>query len=291
MKKFSLLLIGMAAALHGQVALYVQDGQSMALVLDARNTAIVDCTPMIEKNGQLVPSSGRRYALLSVPEYLPVFVSVRNFKVESFHYDMVDVAQEMNHDFIFNAEFGSSYPLEHVFMALEIIPEKGDKLIFLREIGALAAHEPRVLSETLPVQNILGRWHYRLHVFVKGRETLTSLMPPDMRESILDGMVARRIQGAADGPPRPFIDPAPEYPEALLKDKVTGAAVVRIHIDTRGRVQNPEIVSASDPAFGTSALEAIRVWRFLPLIRHGQPAKITAEMPFSFAPPKPDGGG
>jgi hypothetical protein len=56
MKKLSLLLLtGMAAALHGQVALYVQDGQSMALVLDAKDkSSLTESTPMIEKNGKLV---------------------------------------------------------------------------------------------------------------------------------------------------------------------------------------------------------------------------------------------
>ena len=290
MKKSSLLIFGIAAALHGQVALYVQDGSSMDLVLDARKTAIIDCAPMIEKNGQLVPSSGRRYSLMPVPEYAPIFISVRDLKVESFHYNVVDIAQEMNHDFNFNAEFESSYPLDHVFMALEMIPEKGDRLIFLREIGSLAAHEPRTLSESLPVQAVLGG-RYKLHVFVNGREALNSTMPGSMREAVLDAMVARRIQGAADGPPQLFIDPAPAYPEALLKARVAGDVVVRIHIDTYGRVQNPKIEKASDPAFGAAALEAVKLWRFLPMIRHGQPAEITAEMPFSFAPPKKNDGG
>ncbi|HZP60674.1 MAG TPA: energy transducer TonB [Opitutaceae bacterium] len=291
MKRSSLLLVAVAAALHGQVALYVQDGESMALVQDARKTAIIDCAPMIERNGQLEPSSSRRYALQPVPEYAPILVTVRNFEVKTFYWNYVDIAEEMNHDFIFSAEFEAPYPLDHVFMALELIPEKGNEIIFLREIGTLAAHEPHLLSETLPVQNILGRCRYRLHIFVKGREVLNSLMPAETREEILDHMVARRVDGAPDGPPQLFIDPAPAYPESLLKSKVTGEVVVRIHIDTRGRVQDPQVVKASDPAFGAAALEAVKMWRFLPLIRHGQPVATAAEMPFSFAPPPPAAGG
>ncbi|HTQ32381.1 MAG TPA: energy transducer TonB [Opitutaceae bacterium] len=288
-----LLFIGMAAALHGQVALYVQDGQSMALVQDARNTTLTYTAPLIEKAGKLVEASTRRYALMPLSEYEPIFISVRDFKVSNYQITIVNEPREMNHEFMFSAEFESSYPLDHVFMALELITKKGDKMIYLREIGSLARHEPKVVSTDLPVDASLGLQRYNFHLFVKGREVLCSLMPPEVREKILDQMVARRIEGAADGPPQLFVDPAPAYPESLLAARVTGDAVVRIHIDTHGRVQNPEVVKASDPAFGAAALEAVKLWRFLPMIRHGQPAEIAAEMPFSFAPPqlKAPGGG
>jgi TonB family protein len=199
--------------------------------------------------------------------------------------------QGMNHTFMFNAEFESAYPLEQVFMALELVTEKAGKVIYLREIGTLARHHPRTLELTLPLNGGWGSTHYRLHVFVRGHEALSSLIPSGVREEILDGMVARRIEKAGDGPPQPFIAPAPEYPEALFKDRVTGSAVVRIHIDTRGRVQNPQVVKASDPAFGASALETIRTWRFLPLIRKGRPAETAAEIPFDFSPPQMNDGG
>jgi TonB family protein len=284
MKEFGLLLIGMAAVLHGQVALYVQNGQSMALVLDVRESSPVENTPMIEKDGKLVPASTRSYALMPVSEFAPVFISVSDLLVKNTFIKIMQNGQELNDDFTFNAKFESSYALEQVFMVLELNSEKAGKMILLREIGALARHEPRTLSLTLPLTLGLGQGHYRLHLFVKGREVLNSLMPPGEREEILNKMVARRIEGAKDGPPQPFIDPAPEYPEALFKAQVTGSVVVRMHIDARGRVQNPQIVKASNPAFGASALEAVQMWRFLPSIRNGQPTEIVAEMPFSFSP-------
>jgi TonB family protein len=291
MKKLSLFLIGMTAALHGQVALYVQDGQSMALVLDARESSPVETTPMIEKTGKLVAASTGSYALLPVPEYAPVFISVHDLMVKNTVVHIVQDGQEFNDNFTFNAKFESSYSLEHVFMALELDSEKSGKMIFLRQIGTLARHEPRTMALNLPLAFGLGQGRFRLHLFVNGHEALNSLIPSGVREEILDKMVARRIEGAGDGPPRPFINPAPEYPEALFDAKVTGSVVVRIRIDARGRVQYPQIVNASNPVFGESALEAIRMWRFLPLIRNGQPTEIVAELPFSFSPEQTNGGG
>lgn len=232
-----------------------------------------------------------RYALLSVPEYAPMFVSVRDLQVKNFHITEVSDGQEVNRDLIFNAEFESSYPLERVIMVLELITEKEEKMIFLRQIGTLARHEPHTVSVTVPMTADLGLARYHLHLFVNGHEVLHSLIPSGVREEILDGMVARRIKGAGDGPPQPFIDPAPEYPGALLKAKVTGSVVVHFHIDTRGRVQSPQVMKTSDPAFGASALEAIQAWRFLPLIRKGQPVETVAEMPFDFSPPPTNDGG
>jgi TonB family protein len=56
-------------------------------------------------------------------------------------------------------------------------------------------------------------------------------------------------------------------------------------------VLDPTIVEASDPAFGEAAVEALRVWRFIPAIKNGHPVEITANMPLDFSPedsPPPD---
>jgi TonB family protein len=126
--------------------------------------------------------------------------------------------------------------------------------------------------------------HYKFHLFTGGREVLQSLIPWETRERILDNMVAKRVANAADGPPRPFVGPSPEYPKALLKTNEAGNAVVVMHISVHGSVVDPQVQSASDPAFGTSAIEALRLWRFLPQIKNGKPVETLATIPVQFAP-------
>ena len=88
--------------------------------------------------------------------------------------------------------------------------------------------------------------------------------------------------------PRPFVGPSPEYPPGLRKAKVKGEAMIRLQIRANGAVLDPQVRSASDPAFGEAALAAIRMWRFLPKVKDGRPVGTEAEMPFSFvySPPR-----
>ena len=40
--------------------------------------------------------------------------------------------------------------------------------------------------------------------------------------------------------------------------------------------------SASDPAFGYSAVQAVEYWRFDPPLVHGKPVLTTIQIPFDF---------
>lgn len=278
--------MGLDSAARAQQALYVADGkstsegQSAALVADADGH-----TPLIEKDGKLVEAATRQYALLKVPEYQPVFVAVRHLSVKDAFLQPLEGGEGINHTFEFYAVFESLYRLDHVFMVLELIPEKGPKVIFLQQIGSLVPHEPSPLQLGIPLaEEGMGQAHFIFHLFVGGREVLQSLIPEAARERILDHMVAKRVVSAPDGPPVPFVGPPPEYPKALLAAKTTGDAVVLMRISPRGSVLDPRIKSASDPAFGASAIEALSVWRFLPKIANGRPVEAMATIPVHFAP-------
>ncbi|MDB6128188.1 MAG: transport protein TonB, partial [Verrucomicrobia bacterium] len=52
-----------------------------------------------------------------------------------------------------------------------------------------------------------------------------------------------------------------------------------------GRARLPRIVSATDPAFGWSALQAIAEWRFVPPRRGGKEEIVRARIPFDFNGP------
>ncbi len=54
----------------------------------------------------------------------------------------------------------------------------------------------------------------------------------------------------------------PEYPAALRAMGLAGRAVVKVIIGSTGQVEEAEMVSATHPLFGESALAAVRQWRF-----------------------------
>jgi TonB family protein len=87
--------------------------------------------------------------------------------------------------------------------------------------------------------------------------------------------------------PQPLAGPPPEYPAKLRDAKLGGHAAVHLKISKTGRVSDLQVSSATDPAFGESALAAARQWRFLPRVVDGTPVESTAEMPFVFTADKP----
>jgi TonB family protein len=140
----------------------------------------------------------------------------------------------------------------------------------------------------VPLAEELGSGSYQLHVFTQGREVFNSLQPWEFREGVLNQMVMKRIEGVQDAPPQPFVGPVPEYPPALRKKRVKGEAVVAVRITHLGVVADPEVVEASDPAFGQAALVAVRQWRFLPQVKGGRPVEINVRVPFGFEVPPDD---
>lgn len=276
---FGLLFLGLVEASRGQEALYVQDGDVMALVVDAHGP-----TPLILKEGKPVSANSGRYALVKAHEYFPEFVSVDNIIVKDSYLTSSSSGQEINHTFSFHGDFASAYRMDHVFIVLELLQPNGKKGIFIHEVGAVGPRAPNSLQLAIPFSGLSGDTKYTLHVFSDGREVLQSLIPFDARENILDQMVATRIAKLGDGPPSPFVCPPPVYPKALSTAKVPGDVTMRFRISTRGAVLDPQVISASDPAFGVSAIEAVRAWRFLPLVKGGKPVETPVTIPIHFAP-------
>jgi TonB family protein len=288
--RLSLVLLTAAAFVRtatAQQALYAEHNGEFQLVRHVYNH-----TPYVEENGKSVPASASKYGFRKVPEYAPFYVAIRHLQVATRQLEVADIGAELNKEFSFRAEFESAYPLENVFVALDLDTEKAGKTLFIQEVGDLAPHVPRSVEMLVPLTSSLGPGQYHVHVFSQGAELFHSEMPFDYIEGQLDIMVAKRVEGKPDGPPQPFIGPAPEYPEKLRRQKVKGNATVRLEITPTGRVRNPTLKSASAPEFGEAALVAARQWRFLPAIKNGVPTAKAVQMPFLFepdAPHAPDG--
>ncbi|OHE89622.1 MAG: hypothetical protein A3G75_08705 [Verrucomicrobia bacterium RIFCSPLOWO2_12_FULL_64_8] len=182
------------------------------------------------------------------------------------------------------AEFKSSSSLRDVFLVLELDADDASQVLLVDEVGRLEPRQPRLLNHSYRLDRPVDGNRCRLHLFVGGGEALHSEVPAADRERVLDRMVAKRMRGAPDGDPRPFLGPVPAYPESMFKSGVKGTANVRFRIRTTGAVFDPVAVAATHPAFGEAVVEAVRQWHFLPGIKNGVPVEWTVEMPVDFDP-------
>jgi len=83
-------------------------------------------------------------------------------------------------------------------------------------------------------------------------------------------------------PPVPVRTVAPEYPDELRREGVSGVVMVKCTIDEQGNVTNPEIEKSSNGAFEKPALAALKKWKFKPAKQDGTPVAIKVSIPIKF---------
>ena len=84
-----------------------------------------------------------------------------------------------------------------------------------------------------------------------------------------------------DQKPRALVQREPVLTAALRK-KLPATVHIVFVVDAAGRVEEPRVQSASDPAFEAPALAAIRQWKFEPGRRGGQPVRFRMRQPMTF---------
>jgi TonB family protein len=274
-----LLMAGLSAArLSGQNLLYTEHEGQMHLVRGARGIQ-----PLVKVGDKLVAGFGRKFILQKTDEFLPLTVFLRDVDVGT---GVINVSgTHVDNSFHFRAIFEAPYELPNVFLVLELETKRDGKVIFLHEVGNLAPHESQLVGVEIPLTGGLGAGRYRLHVFSDGEEMLNSQMSSEYRDRVLDELIAKRVAAVKDSAPKLFVRAVPEYPAALQKDGRAGAAVIALRIDANGRVHDPAIRSASDPAFGEAAMAAMRLSRFLPRMQDGHPVEAVVEVPVELTPP------
>jgi TonB family protein len=275
------LALALSGTVRAQNALYVEDHGKGYLV-----RRVLGHMPMYQDaNGKFVEVVQPRFMLKPVEEYSPAFVSIRHIRVVTHALENMSTGDELNHSFEFRGEFESSFPLENVFVVLDLNTSDEGKILFIREVGRLKPRDPKAIVINVPMASAIGEGHYKLHLFSDGMEVFQSQMPLPYIEKSLDKMVKKRIAGITDAAPTPFVGPPPEYPEKLFKANVAGQAVIHFTLSPNGRVVDPVIKSSTDPAFGESALTAARLWRFLPKVKGGAAVPVQVDLPFNFGPP------
>lgn len=268
-----------AAAQHVLVA---EDGGQVFLVCGANGTV-----PRVQKEGKIVPITPHGFALREVPEFALYYVAVRNVNVATTYTSTRAGDGQFNNDFHFNAEFESDRRLTDVFVVIALDSERAGKTLFLWEVGTLEAHKAKGVSIIVPMSSPIGSGRYTVHLFSGGAEVMQPLLPIGEAETAMNRMVATRIKDVHNAAPKFFFGPSPAYPPELKKANLKGQAVVSVRIGTNGDTFDPFLKSATDPAFGEAALRAVRLWRFLPMVKDDYPAEVRVDVPIVFAQPSP----
>ncbi|HVU35782.1 MAG TPA: energy transducer TonB [Opitutaceae bacterium] len=271
----ALLLLAVTSPVAAQSVLYAENGDTFSPVRAAYHRQ-----PLIADGDKMVFPRGTKLALKPVSEYAPFFISVRNIRAGSSALNAQGT--RINNAFKFHADFVSPYPLTHVFLLLDLSSEEAGKIYFVWGLDDLVPNESQTVDLRLPLSVPIGAGKYKLHLYSDGREVFHSLMPFDRIERSLDKMVRTRIAGVTNAEPQPFLGPSPEYPRKLRGKHVGGKAVLSFEVSPNGRVIDPVVASATDPAFGDASLAAIRQWRFLPKVVSGRPVAASVKMPFEF---------
>ena len=79
---------------------------------------------------------------------------------------------------------------------------------------------------------------------------------------------------------------APVYPELAAMSGVTSVVVVDAHVDVHGRVKSAKFVSGN-PLFEQAALDAVRQWRYQPLLLNGIPCEFMLIVTMNFSLHRP----
>jgi TonB family protein len=84
--------------------------------------------------------------------------------------------------------------------------------------------------------------------------------------------------------PQMITQRAPTYPAELEQAGESGQAVIEFLIDREGRPRLPRVITATRPAFGYAAVQAIADWRFAEPRIKGKSAILSVRLPMNFTP-------
>lgn len=82
--------------------------------------------------------------------------------------------------------------------------------------------------------------------------------------------------------PIPIYEPDPEYSDAARKAKFQGTVVVGVIIGADGHVYDPKVLQPLGLGLDEKAIEAVKLWRFEPAKKHGQPVRVAANIEVNF---------
>ncbi len=74
----------------------------------------------------------------------------------------------------------------------------------------------------------------------------------------------------------------PQYPQIAIAAKMTGTVVLELTVDQTGRVQHVDVLR-SQGLLDQAAVDAVRQWRYSPLVLNGQPTPFVVTVTMNFS--------
>jgi TonB family protein len=133
--------------------------------------------------------------------------------------------------------------------------------------------------------DVNGTWE--LHFFSNGVEFPTTLTTPAEIAAGRAKTEAYLLRNHPDSGISLIKGVKPVYPDELKAKNLAGSATLRCRVDRDGNVASADVVSATDPAFGKAAVEAVRQWKFSPAVKAHHYVEQTVEFPVNFSAPNP----
>ena len=104
--------------------------------------------------------------------------------------------------------------------------------------------------------------------------------PPPAEPVLVDGVQPVRVGGNIQAPTKIY-DQRPTYPEEALRERVSGMVILEAVIDTNGTVRSAKVLR-SVPLLDAAAVEAVKAWRFTPVLRDGVPIPVLMTVTVNF---------
>lgn len=83
--------------------------------------------------------------------------------------------------------------------------------------------------------------------------------------------------------PEPIKIVKAHYPDLALENEIQGQVVMRAHITETGDVDDVELVKSTDKSLEKAAMDAVRQWKFKPLITNGNAVAVWTTISSDFA--------
>jgi periplasmic protein TonB len=97
--------------------------------------------------------------------------------------------------------------------------------------------------------------------------------PPPERVVRIGGQIAQ---------PRLIRKVSPVYPDLAVQSRLSGMVILEAEVDTRGFVRTVKVLRGH-PLFDEPAMDAVKKWRYQPLLLNGQPTAFILTVTVSFA--------
>lgn len=151
-------------------------------------------------------------------------------------------------------------------------------------VNTLIAFAQKSVRETPKLDALQTR--KKTYEIIKPETPLTAHVPRQKSDSqaVVSLAAIPTVAGTDDkSPPDLAGNPPPPYPSEAIRRRLEGSVMLRLHINSSGRVSSVEIAESSGHAIlDNSAVNTVRSWRGQPARLNGQPVATIELLPVRF---------